>query len=913
MLPSQTSFSVIRRNGERTDFVPEKINIAMGKAFLAVSKQSKLASSTREKMVNLTQVVVAALVRQKGQGVLHIEEIQDQVELALMRSGEHEVARSFVLYREARAIERLAQNPQTNEATAHQNEISSRGKGLLLRLQAACKGLTDVDATVLYEEVKRDLYPNITVAELNQALLLATRSHIEREPNYSKVAARLLLQNIAEEVTGSNLLPIAYEASFAEFIQTGIKNKRLNPELATKFDLPALSKVLNADFDGFFDYLGLQTLYDRYFLHIEQRRIELPQAFFMRVAMGLALNEAEPTQSAIEFYQLMSQFDFMASTPTLFNSGTLHSQLSSCYLSTIADSLGDIFDSIKDNALLSKYAGGLGNDWTAVRALGSHIQGTNGSSQGVIPFLKVVNDTAVAVNQGGKRKGAVCAYLEVWHADVEEFLNLRKNTGDDRRRTHDMNTALWLPDLFMQRVTENGMWSLFSPNEAPDLHEIYGEKFASVYQAYETKGHSGKLRIFKQMPAVDLWRKILTQLFETGHPWLTFKDPCNIRNNQNHVGVIHNSNLCTEITLNTSSDEIAVCNLGSVNLVQHLNENGSLDLTKLERTINTAVRMLDNVIDLNFYPVEKARVSNMRHRPIGLGIMGFADALQKLGIAYASDAALSFADESMEAVAYFAFLASANLAKERGQYSSFAGSLVSRGILPIDSLALLERERKQPILVDRTIRLDWEKVRAIIKQSGLRNSHILAIAPTATIANIVGISPSIEPIYQNLYVKSNLSGEFTIINPYLVAKLKSQGLWDEMMLADLKYHNGSTVPIKRIPAAIKVQFATAFEVDPTWLIRAGALRQKWIDQAQSLNLYVAKPNGKALSSLYLSAWNAGLKTTYYLRTLAASHAEKATGCGGELNAVSAVNSQMEHEDAVVALCKIDHPECEACQ
>ena len=603
----------------------------------------------------------------------------------------------------------------------------------------------------------------------------------------------------------------------------------------------------------------------------------------------------------------------MASTPTLFNSGTLHSQLSSCYLSTIADSLSEIFDSIKDNALLSKYAGGLGNDWTPVRALGAHIQGTNGSSQGVIPFLKVVNDTAVAVNQGGKRKGAVCAYLEVWHADVEEFLNLRKNTGDDRRRTHDMNTALWLPDLFMQRVEANGMWSLFSPNEVLDLHEIYGEEFESAFTAYETKGLAGEMRVFKQIPALDLWRKILTQLFETGHPWLTFKDPCNVRNNQRHTGVIHNSNLCTEITLNTSHDEIAVCNLGSVNLVQHLNEDGSLDLAKLERTINTAVRMLDNVIDLNFYPVEKARTSNMRHRPIGLGIMGFADALQKQGIAYGSDAALSFADESMEAVAYYAFLASANLAKTRGVYSSYSGSLVSRGILPIDSLNLLEQERKQAINVNRTSRLDWDKVRAEIKQHGTRNSHILAIAPTATIANIIGVSPSIEPIYQNLYVKSNLSGEFTIINPYLVSKLKSLHLWDEMMLADLKYHNGSTVPIERIPNEIKVQFATAFEVDPSWLIKAGALRQKWIDQAQSLNLYVAKPSGKALSDLYLSAWNAGLKTTYYLRTLAASHAEKATGRGGELNSVSLSHAVVNVAEENIKMCRIDDPECESCQ
>jgi ribonucleoside-diphosphate reductase alpha chain len=647
-----------------------------------------------------------------------------------------------------------------------------------------------------------------------------------------------------------------------------------------------LAAVLDAGRDYQFGYLGLQTLYDRYFLHIEEKRIELPQAFFMRVAMGLAINEIDRESRAIEFYQVLSSFDFMSSTPTLFNAGTRHSQLSSCYLTTVTDDLDGIYQAIKENAMLQKYAGGLGNDWTPVRAMGARIKGTNGKSQGVVPFLKVVNDTAVAVNQGGKRKGAVCAYLETWHMDIEEFLDLRKNTGDDRRRTHDMNTANWIPDLFMQRVMEGGDWTLFSPNDVPDLHDLYGRKFAEAYSEYERKADRGEIKLYKRIPALQLWRKMLSMLFETGHPWITFKDPCNIRSPQQHVGVVHSSNLCTEITLNTNDHEVAVCNLGSVNLVNHL-KDGVLDLDKLKATIHTAMRMLDNVVDVNYYAVGKARNSNLKHRPVGLGIMGFQDALQQLRVPYASNDAVEFADRSMEAVAYYAYWASTELAAERGRYSSYEGSLWSRGILPQDSLKLLAEERGGYLEVDMSSTLDWDSLRQRIAQYGMRNSNCLAIAPTATIANIVGVSASIEPTYQNIYVKSNLSGEFTVANKYLVNDLKKLGLWDEVMVADIKYFDGSLAKIDRIPADIRALYATAFEMEPQWLVECASRRQKWIDQAQSLNIYMAGASGKKLDETYKLAWIRGLKTTYYLRTMGATSAEKSTGKGGELNAVSA--------------------------
>ena len=650
----------------------------------------------------------------------------------------------------------------------------------------------------------------------------------------------------------------------------------------------------------------------------------------MRVAMGLSLNEIDREARAIEFYEVLSSFDFMSSTPTLFNAGTLRSQLSSCYLTTVPDDLDGIYESIKENALLSKFAGGLGNDWTRVRALGSHIKGTNGESQGVVPFLKVVNDTAVAVNQGGKRKGAVCTYLETWHLDIEEFLELRKNTGDDRRRTHDMNTANWIPDLFMRRVMEKGNWTLFSPSNVPDLHDLFGVDFEKAYVAYEEKAARGEIKPSRTVPATDLWRKMLTMLFETGHPWITFKDACNVRSPQQHAGVVHSSNLCTEITLNTSDTETAVCNLGSVNLLQHL-KDGKVDQAKLKKTISTAMRMLDNVIDINYYAVKKARDSNLRHRPVGLGLMGFQDALYELRIPYASKEAVQFADESMEAICYHAYWASTELARERGKYSSYKGSLWDRGVLPLDTLDLLEKARGGYIEVDRSSTLDWDALRQKIKADGMRNSNCVAIAPTATISNIIGVDASIEPCFGNLSVKSNLSGEFTVINHYLVHDLKRLGLWDDVMVMDLKHFDGSLRPIDRVPQDIKSLYATAFEVETTWLVEAASRRQKWIDQAQSLNIYMAGASGKKLDDTYKLAWLRGLKTTYYLRTQSATHAEKSTVQSGRLNAVSsggdatpkmsaleaaalAAQSQLSAMPATdIAFCGVDDPTCEACQ
>ncbi|HEY8084511.1 MAG TPA: ribonucleoside-diphosphate reductase subunit alpha, partial [Methylophilaceae bacterium] len=767
------------------------------------------------------------------------------------------------------------------------------------------------------------LYDGIPFNEVRKALILSARSLIEKEPAYNYVTARLQLDLIRAEVLDENVsqaeMQKRYPEYFPRYIKLGIEANQLDPRLM-QFDLERLGAAIVAERDFQFGYLGLQTLYDRYFLHIEERRIELPQIFFMRVAMGLAINEIDRETRAIEFYQVLSSFDFMSSTPTLFNSGTLHSQLSSCYLTTVGDDLDDIYQGIKENALLQKYAGGLGNDWTPVRALGSRIKGTNGKSQGVIPFLKVVNDTAVAVNQGGKRKGAVCAYLETWHLDIEEFLDLRKNTGDDRRRTHDMNTAHWIPDLFMRRVAENGEWTLFSPSDVPDLHDKFGRDFEAAYTAYEHRADTGELKLFKRVPALQMWRKMLSMLFETGHPWITFKDPCNIRSPQQHVGVVHSSNLCTEITLNTSDSEIAVCNLGSVNLMAHLKEEGGklvIDQAKLQATTKVAMRMLDNVVDINFYAVGKARNSNYRHRPVGMGIMGFQNALHAMRIPYASMEAVEFADRTMEAVCYNAYWASTVLAEERGAYSSFKGSLWDQGILPLDTLDLLATERGGHVEVDRSSTLDWDALRSRIKQVGMRNSNCVAIAPTATISNIVGVSASIEPEYQNLYVKSNLSGEFTIVNETLVNDLKARGLWDEVMVSDLKYYDGSLARIERVPADIKSLYATAFDVDSSWLVEAAARRQKWIDQAQSLNLYFALPSGKKLHDTYMLAWQRGLKTTYYLRSLAATAAEKSTGSGGELNAVAsgmpAIAATTAEPEAEPKQCLIDDPDCESCQ
>ncbi|RNF28943.1 ribonucleotide-diphosphate reductase subunit alpha [Massilia aurea] len=892
-------YRVIRRNGAVVAFEPHKISVAMTKAFLAVAGgQGAVSARIRELVEQMTGNVVAALVRrQPNGGTFHIEDVQDQVELSLMRSGEHDVAREYVLYRAKRMDERRAAKEALGGApvAAPQIHVVDGGERRLLDINdvhalvnAACSGLEKhVDADAIVAETLKNLYDGVPVEELYKSAILAARALMEKDPAYSQVTARILLHTIRKEVF-EHEVPQAgaaaeYLTYFPQYIAKGIHNELLDEELG-KYDLERLAKAIVADRDLQFGYIGLQTLYDRYFLHVRDVRIEMPQAFYMRVAMGLALREDDREARAIEFYNLLSSFDFMSSTPTLFNSGTRRSQLSSCYLTTVGDDLEGIYDAIKENALLSKFAGGLGNDWTPVRALGSRIKGTNGRSQGVVPFLKVVNDTAVAVNQGGKRKGAVCAYLETWHLDIEEFLDLRKNTGDDRRRTHDMNTANWIPDLFMKRVMEKGAWTLFSPSETPDLHDLTGKAFEKAYLAYETKAANGEMAVFKKIEAMDLWRKMLSMLFETGHPWITFKDPCNIRSPQQHVGVVHSSNLCTEITLNTSADEIAVCNLGSVNLPQHMKGDG-LDHVKLQKTIRTAMRMLDNVIDINYYAVEKARNSNLRHRPVGMGVMGHQDCLHMMRIPFASEQAVKFADISMEAVCYYAYLASTELAEERGRYETYTGSLWDRGILPQDSIKLLAEERGGYLEQDTSESMDWTPVRERIKQFGMRNSNCVAIAPTATISNIIGVSACIEPTFQNLYVKSNLSGEFTEINSYLVRDLKARDLWDEVMIADLKYFDGSLSKIDRVPQDLRDIYATAFEVEPKWLVEAASRRQKWIDQAQSLNIYMAGASGKKLDETYKLAWLRGLKTTYYLRTIAATHLEKSTTRTGALNAV----------------------------
>jgi ribonucleoside-diphosphate reductase alpha chain len=925
---------VIKRNGDVAPYQASNIDRALLSAFLAVQGQevgnSKL---TREKIVNIREDVTRVLWSRKlsgGQRATHIEEIQDVVEDALGRHGEQKVSRAYIIYREKKAEERRAAGvSNATEFTIINDDgvsIPLPVKEISELVTSAAIGLKDVDVNAILTDYKTNLYNGAPMEEVRKALILSARGMIEKDPAYNKVTARLLLNTLRKEVLGRPVsqkeMAEAYSAHFAEYVHKGIKAELLDPVLAT-FDLEKLAKALDSSRDLQFSYLGLQTLYDRYFLHIRDVRIELPQFFYMRVAMGLAIREEHREDRAIEFYNLLSSFDFMSSTPTLFNAGTLRSQLSSCYLTTVGDDLGEIYDAIKENALLSKFAGGLGNDWTPVRSLGARIKGTNGKSQGVVPFLKVVNDTAVAVNQGGKRKGAVCAYLETWHMDIEEFLDLRKNTGDDRRRTHDMNTANWIPDLFMKRVMEKGEWTLFSPSDVPDLHDLYGKAFEKAYIQYESKAAAGEMPVSKKVAALDLWRKMLSMLFETGHPWITFKDPCNIRSPQQHMGAVHSSNLCTEITLNTNENEIAVCNLGSINMPRHM-KGGDLDLAKLQKTIRTAMRMLDNVIDINFYPVEKARVSNMAHRPVGMGIMGFQDCLHMLRIPYSSNAAVQFADTSMEKVCYYAYLASTELAEERGHYQSYPGSLWDKGILPQDSIKMLAEERGGYLEQDTSSTMDWSVVRNRIKKFGMRNSNCVAIAPTATISNIIDVSACIEPTFQNLFVKSNLSGEFTVINEYLVSDLKSRGLWDEVMIADLKHYDGMLAQIDRVPQELRDLYATAFEIEPKWLVEGASRRQKWIDQAQSLNIYMAGASGKKLDETYKLAWLRGLKTTYYLRTIAATQAEKSTGRTGQLNAVSVGNEKVapvltEADQAAEGAACFLRPgdagfdECEACQ
>jgi ribonucleoside-diphosphate reductase alpha chain len=919
---------VIRRGGSLSSFDPAKISIAITKAFVAIEGSRAAASHrSRDVVENLTAQIVATLLRRVPTSrTLHIEDIQDQVELALMRSGEHKVARAYVLYREERAQRRHEQPEAPGVTTPGFSVKLPDGRTepldelrVLRRITEACHGLDGVSPEAVMAEVRRNVYDGIQLHELGLAQTMAARTLVEQEPNYAYVSARLLFNNLRAEAIGFVLPAVAialqsntYADYFPDYVRKAIELGFLDKELGN-FDLPRLAAALKPERDDNFQFLGLQTLYDRYFLHKDETRFELPQAFFMRVAMGLAIREIDREARAIEFYELLSSFDFMCSTPTLFNAGTLRPQLSSCFLTTIPDDLDGIFKGIKDNALLAKYSGGLGNDWSAVRGLGSYIAGTNGQSQGIVPFLKVANDTAIAVNQGGKRKGAVCGYLETWHIDVEEFLDLRKNTGDDRRRTHDMNTANWVPDLFLERVEADGPWTLFSPDETPDLHDLYGRAFAERYAYYEAKAQRGEIKVFRPIRAVDLWRKMLTMLFETGHPWITFKDPCNLRSPQRHIGVVHSSNLCTEITLNTNVREIAVCNLGSVNLANHLTrgangEEAGIDELRLKRTVKTAMRMLDNVIDINFYTVPEARYSNLRHRPVGLGLMGYQDALYTLKIPFASEAAVRFADTSMELLSFHAISASVDLAAERGRYATFDGSLWSKGILPIDSVELLQQNRSHTLELDRSSTLDWSGLRQRVVTIGMRNSNTLAIAPTATISNICGVTQSIEPTYQNLFVKSNMSGDFTVVNADLVRDLKARKLWDEVMISDLKYFDGSLGAIDRVPDDLKKLYATSFEIEPTWIIQAAGRRQKWIDQAQSLNLYIAEPNGRKLDALYREAWHAGLKTTYYLRSRSATHVEKSTlkRTDGKLNAVTV-------SPAAPKQCSIDDPTCEACQ
>lgn len=914
---------VVKRDGKLALYQANKIEIALTKAFLAVEGENAAASERIRHLISqITQRITQTLLdrAQMTGGTIHIEEIQDQVEIGLMRAGEYKVLRSYILYREERKkarteikTARSATSETIQTVTLDNGQVVPLNVRLLHQVvEEACEGLESVDSDYIVKDTLRNIFDGIPLKEVYSALVLSARSLIEKEPTYNFVTARLLLNNLyaealafldMEEIRLRQDMELRYPECFQRYIKKGIELGRLDPELKN-FDLDKLARSIDATRDLQFLYLGLQTLYDRYFIHHEGTRFELPQVFFMRVAMGLALAEKHNRdERAIEFYRLLSSFDFMSSTPTLFNAGTVRPQLSSCFLTTVPDDLDGIYSAIKDNALLSKYAGGLGNDWTPVRSMGAYIQGTNGQSQGVIPFLKVVNDTAVAVNQGGKRKGAVCVYLESWHMDIEEFLDLRKNTGEERRRTHDINTANWIPDLLMKRVFEKDNWTLFSPDEVPELHDLYGPEFEIAYIEYEALAKRGKIRS-KTLPAATLWRKMLSMIFETGHPWITFKDPCNLRSPQQHIGVVHSSNLCTEITLNTSKEEVAVCNLGSINLAQHVTAKG-LDTEKLKRTIKTAVRMLDNVIDINFYTIPQTKNSNYKHRPIGLGLMGFQDALYLQRIPYTSTEAVEFADRSMETISYYAIEASSALAEERGIYESYPGSLWSKGILPIDSIENLQVTRGNYLEQDRSQTLDWSSLRQRVIEKGVRNSNIMAIAPTATISNICGTSQSIEPTYQNLFVKSNLSGEFTVINSYLVNDLKHLGLWDDVMINDLKYYNGSIHKIERIPAELKNLYKTAFEIEPKWLVEAGSRRQKWIDQAQSLNLYIAEPSGKKLDILYRMAWLLGLKTTYYLRSLGATSTEKSTIRDDALNAVK--------QPAEVQACSIDNPDCEACQ
>jgi ribonucleoside-diphosphate reductase alpha chain len=929
-------FIVRKRDGRAVEFDEARVHLAIESAFkaeLQLEEGEALDKATKAAVEEVAGRVVEKILARSVRGEhLDVERVQDEVENQLMSAGYHRVARLYIIYREDRKKARALRGEldQSGSPQSRLHVTLKDGSRQILepqmlrrRLMRACRGYEDRCAwRELAEEAFQNLYDGVRIDEVAAALVQAARGRIERDPAYTHVASRLLLMDIYEEVLGTlspgEDLNHAHASLFGDYIRKGVDLDRLSPQLLS-FDLDKVSAALQIERDEQFAYMGLQTIYDRYLIHNKGRRMETPQYFWMRVSMGLSVNEgALKNERAIEFYNLLSSFSFISSTPTLFNAGTLHPQLSSCYLTTVMDDLDHIFKCVSDDAKLSKWAGGLGNDWTNVRATGGYIKGTNGTSQGVIPFLKVANDTAVAVNQGGKRKGAMCAYLETWHLDIEDFLDLRKNTGDERRRTHDMNTANWIPDLFMKRVKANAHWTLFNPSDTPDLHDLYGRAFERRYEEYEAMAERGEITHFKKIEAVQLWRKMLGMLFETGHPWITFKDPSNIRSPQDHTGVVHSSNLCTEILLNTSAEETAVCNLGSVNLVAHVRD-GRLDEEMIASTVRTAMRMLDNVIDINYYPTPEARNANMRHRPVGLGLMGFQDALYKLRVSYASEAAVDFADKSMEAISYYAILASTELAAERGAYSTFKGSKWDRGLLPIDTIDLLEQERGEPVAMDRSSSMDWSVVRDAVRQHGMRNSNTMAIAPTATISNIIGVSQSIEPSFKNLFAKGNLSGDFTIINTWLVEDLKALDLWDDKMIDDLKYMDGSVLEISRIPLHLREIYRTSFEIDPTWYLECASRRQKWIDMGQSLNLYIAAPNGRKLSDMYMASWETGLKTTYYLRSVAASTIEKSTqntrprwterpSAGPEIKVEAVARPATE-----VKACSIHNPECEACQ
>lgn len=962
MIRARTEWVIRKRDGRMVPFDSGLIGRAIANAFRAelnLADKQPLAEETDSEVRLIAEDVAAEIADDAGsEAGTDVERVQDIVEMQLMKRGHFRVARCYIVHRAERAkirslqpTDSLAEPVETPKLRVRLEDdvrVDFDASRIRRRLEFGCQGLTECSVDDLLEEVMKSVYDDISIAEIYRAMILAARIRIEQDPAYDIVAARLLRMIIANESLGSvpddpEDMDRLYRNQFEHYVIDGIVADRLTPDLR-QYDLTRIAEALRPERDDLFKYPGLQAVYDRYLLHIDERRIEMPQYFWMRVSMGLAINEPDREERAIEFYDLLSSLRFTSATPTLFNSATNHPQLSSCYLSTVSDDLEHIFKCVADNAKLSKWAGGLGNDWTSIRATNARIKGTNGRSQGVIPFLKVVNDTAVAVNQGGKRKGAVCSYLESWHMDIEEFMELRKNTGDDRRRTHDMHTSNWIPDLFMKRVQLNKDWTLFSPDEVPDLHNLYGKAFEERYLEYERMAETGRIRMSRSVPAVELWRKMLTRLFETGHPWVTFKDPSNIRSPQDHTGVVHSSNLCTEILLNTSEKETAVCNLGSINLPAHI-VDGELDLELLENTVRTAMRMLDNVIDINFYPTEEARNANRRHRPVGLGLMGFQDALAKMSYSYASEQAVEFADRSMEAISWFAIMASSELAAERGSYDSFAGSKWDRGLLPIDTIDLLEQERGVPIDMDRSTTMDWDAVRKAVAANGMRNSNCMAIAPTATISTIIGVSQSIEPIYKHLYVKSNLSGEFTHVNTSLVNELKEQGLWDADMLDALKYYDGTLSEIERIPEEIRARYLTSFEVDAKWLIECASRRQKWIDMGQSLNLYMCDPSGRKLHDMYFLAWSKGLKTTYYLRTLAATQIEKSTvdinkygfqprwmknkSASDDMSVARNTSEQQPHEALAddgglplavsatdmssVEACSLDDPDCEACQ